>query len=72
MVGRITPLHPPPTPPPRADDPGPGTCVSASGGRDPVAVVQVRIVSWAASGPTSSQGRRVTDGHLQGSREGGM
>ena len=45
-VGRITPLHPPPTPPPRADDPGPGTCVISSGSRDPVAVVQVRIVSW--------------------------
>ena len=28
------------------DDPGPETCVISSGSRDPVAVVQVRNVSW--------------------------
>ncbi|CAN0529587.1 unnamed protein product [Rangifer tarandus platyrhynchus] len=34
----------------RADDPGPGTCVIASGSRDPVAVVQIGCVVRARSG----------------------
>lgn len=38
------PFHP--SPPRDDDDPGPETCVISSGSRDPVAVVQVRNVSW--------------------------
>ena len=36
-------LHP--SPPRDDDDPGPETCVISSGSRDPVSVVQVRIMS---------------------------